>query len=99
ITDFAPLSLHGALPIYPWGAASLRAVSRAYPRPGSRRAGCCRRPKEISLCSRATKRSRQEEKSTAAEKLIIDRLPGMLWPGSRRSEEHTSELQSLAYLV
>src|SRR5205823_12165437 len=84
-TTISTLSLHDALPISrrPGAAAAERARCRRHLR---------RRQRRVDRLGDPTQRQHDPEwRPVAARKEAI--------PGGTRSEEHTSELQSLAYLV
>src|SRR5205823_13748115 len=83
-TELYTLSLHDALPISAWVPARLRP-------------GCRGTPRGIH---RSTTPRREQRPAWECRRTIVPRigLPVRQWD-SRRSEEHTSELQSLAYLV
>src|SRR5205823_12907626 len=94
----SPLSLHDALPIC---GQPLRMWDRAAGRPVA--------PDAVHLCDRAVRQRRAAAASArrrtslsgTAENTVAAAVPVLFAeaPDRLRSEEHTSELQSLAYLV
>src|SRR5205823_14771164 len=92
---FYTLSLHDALPIYrlfrPW------CVEKAHPNPIRTR--CTHRGPFHFQHGNRRSQGEQPRDSGATNGSVASRLPAQLHGGRGRSEEHTSELQSLAYLV
>src|SRR5205823_12765132 len=89
-----PLSLHDALPISFRTRAATRRTSRASPSPPASWPTSSP-PRGRIACSPSTCTRRRSRGSSPCPPISSPRCPC----SASRSEEHTSELQSLAYLV